>query len=92
MVMTAMWLTGKDVLPDSLNEWINNHGNATVNTGGLTKVCKDFEASEVDFSNIDFNDVDDQDGLKDKIGKKVVYDSSNKLKNNLQTLQLTNSK
>ena len=70
MVMTAMWLTGKDVLPDSLTEWIENHGNSTVNTGQLSDLCTDFEASEVEFSNIDLNDVDDQDGLKEKIGKK----------------------
>ena len=69
MVLTAMWLTGKDVLPDSLVEWINEHGDSQVNTGQLSQLCKDFEASDVEFSNIDLNDVDDQDGLKNKIGK-----------------------
>merc|ERR1712227_323222 len=67
MVMTAMWLTGKDVLPDSLVEWIEEHGDTKVNTGQLSDLCNDFEDSDVEFSNIDLNDVDDQDGLKNKI-------------------------
>ena len=72
MVATAMWLTEKPVLPDSLLNWIEDHGNSTVSTGQMSELCADFEGEDITFSEIDLNlknDVNEDDSAADKIRK-----------------------
>ena len=65
MVATGMWLTEKPVLPDSLLDWIENHGNAAVTTAQLSDLCNDGDLNDVEFSKIDIDA--ENDSVVDKI-------------------------
>jgi len=65
MVATAMWLTEKPVLPDSLLNWIENHGDSTVTTAQLSDICADGDLNDVEFSTIDIDA--ENDSVVDKI-------------------------
>lgn len=69
MVATAMWLTEKPVLPDSLLNWIEEHGDSNVSTGQLSELCTDFKGEDIKFSEIDLNDANNDDSVADKIRK-----------------------
>jgi len=82
MVATAMWLTEKPVLPDSLLDWIENHGNAAVTTAQLSDLCNDGDLNDVEFSKIDIDA--ENDSVVDKI--RDVMDNFKVTKDELEEL------